>query len=132
MPRTLLEQQAELLKALGHPARLRIVQLLAEAAEAVNVTEATEARNFDPPESPGEKCVCEIIPALGMEQSNVSKHLAVLRERGIVGVRREGTRMFYRLTDSRILAILQLAREICVAQLEQAHLMLTEAPRYIH
>lgn len=127
MPRTLLERQAELLKALGHPARLRIVQLLAEASEAAAVTGATEGRSFASSELPGEKCVCEIIPALGMEQSNVSKHLAVLRERGIVEVRREGTRMFYRLTDSRILAVLQLAREICMAQLAQAQLMLTEA-----
>lgn len=63
-----------------------------------------------------------------MEQSSASKHWAVLRERGIVEVRREGTRMFYRLTDSRILNILQLAREICVAQLAQTQQMLTEAP----
>lgn len=150
MARTLLEHQAELLKALGHPARLRIVQLLAEAAEGVEATEVTEpteapegaqmvdgahvpeaaelaeAKDGEWQESPGEKCVCEIIPALGMEQSSVSKHLAVLRERGIVDVRREGTRMFYRLTDSRIVEILQLARGICVAQLAQAQRILTD------
>lgn len=140
MPRTLLEQQAELLKALGHPARLRIIQLLAESGRAVPPVPASEtpeatavvgAKDCGRSVALGEKCVCEIIPALGMEQSSVSKHLAVLRERGIVEVRREGTRMFYRLTDSRILNILQLAREICMVQLAQAQRMLTEAPPHV-
>ncbi|HHV54198.1 MAG TPA: helix-turn-helix transcriptional regulator [Firmicutes bacterium] len=126
MPRTLMERQAELLKALGHPARLFIVQMLAEAAEAAEAPDEAERAGAA---GAGEKCVCEIIPALGMEQSSVSKHLAVLRERGVVEVRREGTRMFYRLTDRRVMAIVRLAREICVTQLAQAQRMLAETPQ---
>ncbi|MEW6398332.1 MAG: metalloregulator ArsR/SmtB family transcription factor, partial [Bacillota bacterium] len=87
MRRSLTDGQAALLRALGHPARLRIIQFLAEG-------EGCAGRGCT-----GERCVCEIIPALGMEQSSVSKHLAILRERGVVESRREGTRIFYSLVD---------------------------------
>lgn len=104
----LLEQEAALFRALGHPARLKIVQFLAEGDS-------------------GERCVCEIIPALGMEQSTVSKHLAILRERGVVDFRREGTRMFYALVDRRVLDMLRLAEGMCLANLRKAEEVLAEA-----
>ena len=76
--------KADLLKALGQPTRLRILELL-----------------FD-----GERCVCEIFPAVGGEQSNISKHLAFLRSQGIVFSERRGMRVFYRLADQRIVRLL--------------------------
>lgn len=84
-PNGFLLRQADLLKALAQPTRLRILQLLAE----------------------GERCVCEIQPAVGGEQSNVSKHLAFLRSRGLVAADRRGMRVFYRLADRQILAVLR-------------------------
>jgi ArsR family transcriptional regulator len=84
-PDRLLQRQADLLKALAQPTRLRILRLLAE----------------------GERCVCEIQPAVGGEQSNVSKHLAFLRSRGLVVADRRGMRVFYRLADRQILAVLR-------------------------
>ena len=80
----LRQLKADLLKALGQPTRLRILELL-----------------FD-----GERCVCEIFPAVGGEQSNISKHLAFLRSQGIVFSERRGMRVFYRLADQRIVRLL--------------------------
>jgi ArsR family transcriptional regulator len=85
------QSKADLLKALGQPTRLKILDLLAQ----------------------GERCVCEIFPAIGGEQSNVSKHLAFLRSQGIVVADRRGMRVFYRLSDRKIVKLLEDAEE-CV------------------
>jgi ArsR family transcriptional regulator len=76
--------KADLLKALGQPTRLRILELLTE----------------------GERCVCEIFPAIQGEQSNTSKHLSFLRSHGIVISERRGMRVFYRLADQRIVRLM--------------------------
>jgi len=115
MRRSLIDQQAALLRALGHPARLRIIQFLAQG-------EGCAGKGCV-----GERCVCEIIPALGMEQSSVSKHLAILREQGVVEARREGTRIFYSLVDKRVLDILRLAEEVTLGHLARAQRLLAEA-----
>ncbi len=81
--------KADLLKALGQPTRLKILELLVK----------------------GERCVCEIFPAIGGEQSNVSKHLGFLRSQGIVIADRRGMRVFYRLADRRIARLLEDAEE---------------------
>jgi ArsR family transcriptional regulator len=83
--------KADLLKALGQPTRLRILELLVD----------------------GERCVCEIFPAIGGEQSNVSKHLGFLRNQGIVVADRRGMRVFYRLSDKKIAKLLDDAED-CV------------------
>ncbi len=62
-------------KALGHPTRLSIVEMLAK----------------------GERCVCEIVPAFGDSQATISRHLDVLLLAGIVRRRREGVKMIYDL-----------------------------------
>jgi len=87
----LRQLKADLLKTLGQPTRLKILELLVD----------------------GERCVCEIFPAIGGEQSNVSKHLGFLRSQGIVIADRRGMRVFYRLTDRRIAKLLDDA-ENCV------------------
>jgi ArsR family transcriptional regulator len=81
----LRQLRADLLKALGQPTRLKILELLAG----------------------GERCVCEIFPAIQGEQSNTSKHLAFLRSHGIVIAERRGMRVFYRLADKRIVRLLE-------------------------
>ncbi|MDA8092993.1 MAG: metalloregulator ArsR/SmtB family transcription factor [Betaproteobacteria bacterium] len=45
----------------------------------------------------GELCVCELVAALGMPQPKISRHLAVMREAGLLAIRREGTWIYYRL-----------------------------------
>jgi len=74
------EAQAEFLQAVGQATRLRILEVLAD----------------------GERCVCDIQMAVGEQQSNVSKHLAILRKSGILTARREGGRVIYRIRDGRI------------------------------
>lgn len=90
-----LELVAELLRALGHPLRLKILDFLRE----------------------GERCVCEIIPAVGAEQSVVSKHLAVLRQAGILEARKEGLRVLYRIRDPAILDLYDLAQDFVARRL---------------
>ncbi len=79
-----LEKKANILKALGQPTRLRIMEYLRD----------------------GERCVCEIFPAIGGQQSNISRHLAVLKQAGLVADRRVGVSIFYRVKDLAIFKIL--------------------------
>lgn len=79
-----LEKKAKILKALGQPTRLRIMEYLRD----------------------GERCVCEIFPAIGGQQSNISRHLAVLKQAGLVSDRREGVSIFYRVKDPAIFKVL--------------------------
>ncbi len=79
-----LELKANILKALGQPTRLKILELL---------------RN-------GERCVCEIFPAIQEEQSNVSRHLALLKATGILTSRKEGQMVHYRLRDPQVFKLL--------------------------
>ena len=81
------EVQAEYFRALSHPARIRIVHYLKK----------------------GERCVCEIVPYLKEEQSNVSRHLAVLKRAGILSSRKEGVSVYYRVEDENVYKIVNLA-----------------------
>jgi len=91
--------KADFVKALAHPTRLRIIELLRS----------------------GERCVCDMVPLLEVEQSNLSQHLAILRERGIVASRKEGLSVFYRIRDERIFGILDDIEEVFLDRLEEAH-----------
>jgi len=73
--KNLFEARAKIIKALAHPARLFIVDQL----------------------SHGEKCVCELTGMIGSDVSTVSKHLAVLKNSGIVLDEKRGTQVFYSL-----------------------------------
>jgi len=79
---------ARLLAALGNEHRLEIVELLRR----------------------GERCVCEITPTFALDPSVVSRHLAILERAGVIVSRRDGRRVFYRITDRRLLRVLDLAR----------------------
>jgi len=84
------EAQAEFLQAVGQATRLRILEVLAE----------------------GERCVCDIQVAVGQRQSNVSKHLAILRRSGILIARREGGRILFRLRNGRIQEFLRRLSDV--------------------
>ena len=74
-------EDSEILKALGHPVRLKIVKGLL-------------AKN--------ECNVQKMVKALGLPQSTISQHLGVLKSRGILQIRKEGTRSCYRILDKRM------------------------------
>lgn len=59
-----------------------------------------------------EKCVCKIYPALGLEQSNLSKHLRILTDAGVLEFRKQGNSIFYKIKDPKILDIIKLAEKI--------------------
>jgi DNA-binding transcriptional ArsR family regulator len=84
-----IDRRAELFLALGHPNRLRIVEFLRG----------------------GERCQCEIQPALGIEQSNLSRHIKILAHAGILASRRDGTRILLRVADARVFALLDGLRD---------------------
>jgi ArsR family transcriptional regulator len=80
------EQLAELFKALAHPTRLQILDLLRA----------------------GEMCVCHIEATLNKRQAYVSQQLMTLREAGLVDSRRDGLQVYYRLNDTHIADLLNL------------------------
>lgn len=84
----LYKAQAKILKALAHPSRLLMVHELAE----------------------GERCVCELKEKVGSQMATVSRHLALLREAGIVEDEKRGNQVFYRLKTRCVLNFFQ-----CVA-----------------
>lgn len=88
--RRLFELQAEIIKTMADAKRLMILH---------------ELRS-------GEMSVGQLASDLELPQSNVSRHLSVLRERGIVVTRREGTTVYYRLADERIVAACDLVRGV--------------------
>lgn len=89
--------KAELFKALSHPTRIRILELL---------------RN-------GEQSVSQLQLALGPEGSTVSQQLAILRMKSLVDTRRAGNAIYYRLLDPQINELLDAARRIFEAHVIQ-------------
>ncbi|QYJ98138.1 metalloregulator ArsR/SmtB family transcription factor [Shewanella alkalitolerans] len=79
-----LNNRAALLKALAHPTRLWLVEQLEHQ----------------------ERCVCELTDGVDADISTVSKHLALLRQAGIVASRREGKQIYYRLETPCLLGML--------------------------
>jgi len=94
----LYEMHAAVCKALGHPARMKVLDLLRE----------------------GEECVCRLAPKVGVTESNLSQALAVLRRAGLVENRREGHSIYYRVRDERIFAVIDGMREILADLLAEA------------
>ena len=82
--------KAEFFKTLGHPARIRILELLAE----------------------GERSVTELMPVVGLESSHLSQQLAVLRRAGLVAARKQGNTVIYSMTSQDMAELLQVARKV--------------------
>lgn len=90
MTRPLYQLKAEFFKTLGHPARIRVLELLSEREHAV----------------------AEMLPEVGIEAANLSQQLAVLRRAGLVVSRKEGSAVFYSLTSPHLAELLAVARRI--------------------
>jgi len=65
----------------------------------------------------GEQSVMELCDGLQLPQANVSQHLAVLRDRGLVSTRRDAQRVFYSLTSMKIIEAIDLLREVMAEQM---------------
>jgi len=84
MEEQVIELKAEILKAMAQPTRLRILECLRK----------------------GEKCICEIVPAINGEQSNVSRHISLMQKSHLVTTHKEGVRVMVRVRDPKIFEIL--------------------------
>ena len=99
--------KAEFFKALAHPLRIRLLEILRH----------------------GERSVQELQTSLDLDQSAVSQHLAVLRGKDVVVARKEGTTVRYLLRDPRVGDLLDVARAIFNAHLTGRQSMLRELRR---
>ena len=97
MEERVLELKAEILKALAQPTRLKILELL---------------RN-------GEKCICEIVPALNGEQSNISRHISLMQKSHLVTTRKDGVRVMVKVRDPKIFDVLDRVSQILKNQIKE-------------
>ena len=79
-----LELKAEILKILAQPTRMKILECLRD----------------------GEKCICEIVPAINGEQSNISRHISLMQKSHLVSTRKEGVRVMVKVSDPNVFEIL--------------------------
>ena len=96
--------KANLFRVLGHPARVRILELLQD----------------------GERTVGTLQAELELDSGGASQHLAALRRIGLVESRREGTSVYYRVEDERVFELLAAGRQIISRQLAEQQSILRE------
>jgi len=85
-----IERASRSLKAMSHPLRLKILCTLGDQEISVQ----------------------EIVDYVGTSQSNISQHLAILRDKGILAARKDANRVFYRVSDARTLQLIGMMREV--------------------
>jgi ArsR family transcriptional regulator len=100
----LYKLHADFCKFMANPKRIEILFLLGEK----------------------ETCVDEIASAMEVKVPNISQHLAVMRERGVVNVRREGTKMYYTLANPKTLQACIIMRDAMVEQMEKQFEMIKD------
>ena len=104
LSRPISEIKAELFRALAHPARVRVLELLAES----------------------ERSVSEIQPLVGIEMSHLSQQLAVLRRAGLVTTRKAGSSVFYAIRDPELVRLLASAKQLLINSLTASQQLLTD------
>lgn len=92
-----IEMASRSLKAIAHPLRLKILCVLGGQ----------------------EACVQEIVEVVGTSQSNISQHLAIMREKGVLLTRKDANRVFYRIGDARMLQLIGMMREVFCGETPQ-------------
>ncbi len=102
MSRPIYEVKAEFFKTLGHPARIRILEVLRD----------------------GERPVNELIPEVGIGPSHLSQQLAVLRRANLVRSRKEGSSVLYSVTEPRLFQLLEVAKVILTSSLTETRELL--------
>jgi DNA-binding transcriptional ArsR family regulator len=94
---TIYELQAEISKTMAHPIRLAILHFLKD----------------------GEKTVNDIVETVGASQSNISQHLALMRQRQIVKTRKAGSTVYYQVSSPKISQACDMIREVLIEQLNK-------------
>lgn len=96
--------KADFFKTLGHPARIRVLELLRD----------------------GERSVSELMAEVGLEASHLSQQLAVLRRSNVVQARKSGSSVLYSVADPRVFQLLELAKDILTTSLSETQELLAE------
>ncbi|MCP4454332.1 MAG: winged helix-turn-helix transcriptional regulator [Planctomycetes bacterium] len=96
---TVYELQAEVIKAVAHPVRIAIVNFL-------------QGR---------EQCVCDIVTHVGAQRSNVSRHLAVMVNAGVLSFRKEGLKVIYELETCCMLEFLACVAKVVDQRTARRH-----------
>ncbi|HEX5614094.1 MAG TPA: metalloregulator ArsR/SmtB family transcription factor [Acidimicrobiia bacterium] len=104
LARPVPEVKAELFKALAHPARIRVLEVLAD----------------------GERSVGELLPLVGIEASHLSQQLGVLRRAGLVRTRREGSAVFYAIAVPDTVELLAVAKRVLIGSLAHTEDLLAD------
>jgi len=89
-----LDRIAHTLKAVAHPLRLRIIELLEDR----------------------EMCVSDLIKALGSKPTITSQQLGLMKDRGVLASRRDGNRVYYRVSNPNVVRVIQCIRDHCDQQ----------------
>jgi DNA-binding transcriptional ArsR family regulator len=97
-----IELKAEVLKAMAQPTRLKILELLRE----------------------GERCICEIVPAINGEQSNISRHISVMQKSHLITTRKDGVKVMVKVRDPRVFEILDTVGRLLKNQMHEQHRLL--------
>ena len=85
-----IQQAAQAIKAIAHPLRLKILCVLGDQEISVQ----------------------DIVEQVGTSQSNISQHLAILREKGVLATRKDANRVFYRIDDLRTIKLIGMVRDV--------------------
>ena len=96
--------KARLFRVLGHPVRIRMLELLLD----------------------GERTVGDLQAELSLDSSGASQHLAALRQQGVLESRRAGTSVYYRIRDPRVSQLMAVAKQILTSALSDSHALLGE------
>jgi ArsR family transcriptional regulator len=102
--RPISELKAEMFKALAHPARIRVLEVLVE----------------------GERSVGELQPKVGIELSHLSQQLGVLRRAGLVSSRKEGSSVFYSIRNPLVAELLRVAKQLLISSLTESTGLLSD------
>lgn len=89
-----IERASRSLKAMSHPLRLKILCTLGDQEISVQ----------------------DIVDSVGTSQSNISQHLAILRDKGILASRKDANRVYYRVGDARTLRLISMMQEVFCSQ----------------
>lgn len=104
MEEQIISMKSDFFKALAHPTRVRILERLAK--------------------NNAEVCVCELIEDLGIEQSNLSQHLSILRKQHIITSTKVGLKVMYRVKYPEVLSILAEVQKILAQQFREGEALM--------
>lgn len=100
----IISMKSDFFKALAHPTRVRILERLVKNEEDV--------------------CVCQLIEDLGIEQSNLSQHLSILRKQHLIVSTKAGLKVMYRVKYPEVLTILEGVQEILAQQFREGEALM--------